>query len=527
MSIEVRAQNTISMTSVKAIKDATDRSAQLLAEMEQYAEDAGTTLTGIYQDAEDAKAGAISAKESADTALVNLSQVQNVLEVVEWVALHGEYSKTTDVAINPNKTYYTVTATAVTTPTDEDISTYYELNNGSYVKTTDTTVVSGKTYYTVTGVPVASPAVADIGTYYELAINEAMANYIMTHLALTNDGLYVTSDASAYKLLLASDGMYIKAPNGETVNQSTANGNVIRATNGTVIAHLGYGLGNDEHGTTSLSPYYTFGRRMSGQDIGNLSVAEGDATVASKFCSHAEGTNTFATAQCAHAEGMSTQAGGECSHTEGRATSASGNSAHAQNIGTRASGDAQTAIGMWNKYYYTDIAFVIGNGTADDARSDALTVDWDGIISARDKSGNFDTIFNLIYPVGSYYETSDTTFDPNVSWGGTWEKVESGRFLQATTDTNSVGNTVSAGLPNITGSVQPAHGKSVWVETVGGSGAFYNYNYATNCGVLSYSSTAGGNNSIAFDASRSNSIYGNSTTVQPPSILVFIWHRTA
>lgn len=136
-------------------------------------------------------------------------------------------------------------------------------------------------------------------------------------------------------------------------------------------------------------------------------------------------------------------------------------------------------------------------------------------------------LFDFIHPVGSYYETSDTAFDPNVTWGGTWEQVESGRFLQATTDTSKVGDTVNAGLPNITGSVQPGHGKSVWVETVGGSGAFYNYSYATNCGVLSYSSTAGGNNSIAFDASRSNSIYGNSTTVQPPSILVFIWHRTA
>ena len=27
---------------------------------------------------------------------------------------------------------------------------------------------------------------------------------------------------------------------------------------------------------------------------------------------------------------------------------------------------------------------------------------------------------DFFYPVGSYYETSDTTFDPNVSWGGTW-----------------------------------------------------------------------------------------------------------
>lgn len=28
---------------------------------------------------------------------------------------------------------------------------------------------------------------------------------------------------------------------------------------------------------------------------------------------------------------------------------------------------------------------------------------------------------DAFYPVGSYYETSDTSFDPNVTWGGTWE----------------------------------------------------------------------------------------------------------
>lgn len=29
-------------------------------------------------------------------------------------------------------------------------------------------------------------------------------------------------------------------------------------------------------------------------------------------------------------------------------------------------------------------------------------------------------IFDLIYPIGSYYETSNTSFNPNTSWGGTW-----------------------------------------------------------------------------------------------------------
>lgn len=29
-------------------------------------------------------------------------------------------------------------------------------------------------------------------------------------------------------------------------------------------------------------------------------------------------------------------------------------------------------------------------------------------------------LLDIFYPVGSYYETSNTNFNPNISWGGTW-----------------------------------------------------------------------------------------------------------
>ena len=31
---------------------------------------------------------------------------------------------------------------------------------------------------------------------------------------------------------------------------------------------------------------------------------------------------------------------------------------------------------------------------------------------------------DLFYPVGSYYETQDSTFNPNTAWGGTWQQLE-------------------------------------------------------------------------------------------------------
>lgn len=33
---------------------------------------------------------------------------------------------------------------------------------------------------------------------------------------------------------------------------------------------------------------------------------------------------------------------------------------------------------------------------------------------------NKQMIVDLVHPVGSYYETSDASFDPNTYWGGTW-----------------------------------------------------------------------------------------------------------
>ena len=33
-------------------------------------------------------------------------------------------------------------------------------------------------------------------------------------------------------------------------------------------------------------------------------------------------------------------------------------------------------------------------------------------------------ILDYFYPIGTVYETMKDTFDPNVSWGGTWERIK-------------------------------------------------------------------------------------------------------
>ena len=44
---------------------------------------------------------------------------------------------------------------------------------------------------------------------------------------------------------------------------------------------------------------------------------------------------------------------------------------------------------------------------------------------------------DFFYPVGSYYETTDTDFDPNTSWTGTWELEDEG-LVHVSSGTNYV-----------------------------------------------------------------------------------------
>jgi len=118
---------------------------------------------------------------------------------------------------------------------------------------------------------------------------------------------------------------------------------------------------------------------------GQSAHAEGEGTVASGGFSHAEGAGSIASEICSHCEGSGGTAIGSYAHAEGLQCTASGDTSHAQNHGTTAIGLSQTVIGEFNTAQgtassrsSTDYVFVIGNGTSDDARSDALHVTWAG-----------------------------------------------------------------------------------------------------------------------------------------------------
>lgn len=110
---------------------------------------------------------------------------------------------------------------------------------------------------------------------------------------------------------------------------------------------------------------------------------------------------------------------------------------------------------------------------------------------------------NLFEVIGTTYGQSDSTkfAIPDLL----------NKTLFGLSETNSVGDYLSAGLPNITGSYCNA---SRWNRNF--TGALY----SGGTGIEGFGQNGYGNNSIvAFDASKSNSIYGNSTTVQPPALV--------
>ena len=113
--------------------------------------------------------------------------------------------------------------------------------------------------------------------------------------------------------------------------------------------------------------------------LGNNSHAEGNGTTASGDYSHAEGNGTTASGNYSHAEGSWSTASGNYSHAEGINTKALGKYSHAEGRGTKVSSESQHVQGKYNiedkdnKY-----AHIVGNGTEDNKRSNAHTLDWNG-----------------------------------------------------------------------------------------------------------------------------------------------------
>ena len=161
--------------------------------------------------------------------------------------------------------------------------------------------------------------------------------------------------------------------------------------------------------TTTASGYESHAEGYNTLASGSASHAEGSSTTASNYNSHSEGYNTTASGGNSHAEGVSTIASAYGAHAEGNSTIASGLYSHASGEGTIASGIGQTVVGRYN-IEDNNALFIVGNGTSESNRSNALVVKTDGNIEG-----------------GLGYKIGDIKYSYNNVWAKDEKWLETGK----------------------------------------------------------------------------------------------------
>ena len=151
-------------------------------------------------------------------------------------------------------------------------------------------------------------------------------------------------------------------------------------------------------------------------------------------------------------------------------------------------------------------------------------------------------VLNMFYPVGSYYETSDTSFNPNLTWGGTWILETAGmvHVSGAASGTYTV-----SGANSASGAGAKDGGEATHVLTASETGirnhthtySDYNTTYTAKTAsrkpgtstAVSYQTglTAGGGATTRTSNNPASEQSGAAHNNMQPYIVVYRWHRTA
>lgn len=146
------------------------------------------------------------------------------------------------------------------------------------------------------------------------------------------------------------------------------------------------------------------------------------------------------------------------------------------------------------------------------------------IPNCKEENGIDLDLLNMFYPVGSYYETSDSTFDPNVKWGGTWEQMYDGTVLISE---GVYWNTVAAQPGETIGNVQvwldinqiPQHAHSISLTTTSSGAHAHSYSGTTsssgshNHDIINNATNSNKNTGIATDAGGTGTFGAHITTL--------------
>lgn len=157
-------------------------------------------------------------------------------------------------------------------------------------------------------------------------------------------------------------------------------------------------------------------------------------------------------------------------------------------------------------------------------------------------------LLNLFYPVGSFYETSDASFNPNAAWGGTWVRETEGLVHIGSGRNYTAGSTGGEKTVTLTTSQIPAHthgskslvgafearrcgtnGGTDIIATVSGIVSRAQDGASVAATVNVSSGTAYNRDKITITATHEHSSVGGggSHNNMQPYVVVNRWHRTA
>ena len=341
-------------------------------------------------------------------------------EMSDWIAGHENDASTMNSAISDNKTAITALQTGKADKSEIPTTVAELTDSSSYAKKTDiptTLPANGGNADTVNNHTVESNVPADAvftDTTYE-SVTQTEDGLMSAADKAKLDGVEEGATKTLIDMELSSTSTN---PVQNKVVTDALNNKADKSKYSDTTINVGRKAG------TTVGAYSTaegFDTTASGESShaegsnttasGSYSHAEGSNTIASEYASHAEGSNTIASEYASHAEGGKTTASGNFSHAEGSRTTASGNFSHAEGSNTTASGSYSHAEGsntiakgesqhVQGKYNIADetSAFIIGNGSSDNARSNAAKIDWNGNLEVagnlKDGSGN--TLNNMM-----------------------------------------------------------------------------------------------------------------------------------
>lgn len=136
-------------------------------------------------------------------------------------------------------------------------------------------------------------------------------------------------------------------------------------------------------------------------------------------------------------------------------------------------------------------------------------------------------LIDRIYPVGSIYISTSSTFNPQNVWGGTWRKTADGRCLIGANSTYPLGSTGGEAAHYLSGNEMPPHGHS--------AGLAAGFKLA-NTGIARSALDKYSEQFLWIDQSSksASSIFstnaeggGASHNNMQPYLAVYIWERTA